>query len=94
MCVFIFLCCQNCVKKNCTKEFANYLKSTILAVWIFHGFSVTQILFEINFGESTSSKNAIVAIYGALNFDNLVNLSLQKVQKSIKKIKVQEFLMC
>ena len=32
-------------------------------------FSVTQILREINFGELRSSKNAIFAILGALNFD-------------------------
>ena len=44
-------------------------------------FSVTQILREINFGESRSSK---IAIFGALNFVDLVNISLQKVQKVMK----------
>ena len=33
----------------------------------FHDFLVTQILREINFGESRSSKNAVFAIFGALN---------------------------
>ena len=55
-------------------------------VWKIHDFSVTQILREVNFGESRSCKTAIFAISGALNFDDLVNFSLQKVQKSIKKI--------
>ena len=55
----------------------------------FHDFSVTQILREITFGESTTSKTAIFAISGALNFVNLVNFNLQKVEKFIK-IKTQK----
>ena len=47
------------------------------------GFSVTQILREINFEEFRSSKNAIFAMLGALNFVNLSDFSLQKVQKII-----------
>ena len=43
-----------------------------------------QILREINFGESRSSKIAIFAILGPMNFVNLVNCCLQKMQKSIK----------
>ena len=54
-------------------------------VWKFKDFSVTQIFREINFGESRSAKTAVFAILGALNFHNLVNFSLQKVQKFIKK---------
>ena len=50
-------------------------------VWKFLDFSVIQILREINFGESRSSKTAVFAILGALNFVNLVHFSLQKVQK-------------
>ena len=34
------------------------------------GFSVIQILREINFGESRSSKVAIFAILGDMNFEN------------------------
>ena len=44
-------------------------------------FSVTQILREINFGESRSAETAIFAIFGALNSVDLVNSSFQKVQK-------------
>ena len=54
----------------------------------FHDFSVTWILREINFGEFRSSKNANFDILGALNFVDLVDFSLQKVQKFIK-VKVQ-----
>ena len=40
-------------------------------------FSITQILREINFGESRSSKTAILAILGALKMVHLVNFSIQ-----------------
>ena len=40
------------------------------------GRKIVKILCEINFGESRSSKIAIFAILGALNFVNLVNFSL------------------
>ena len=38
-------------------------------MWKFHDFSITQILREINFGDFTSAKSAILANLGALNFD-------------------------
>ena len=57
-------------------------------VWKFHDFPITQILREINFGESRSSKTAFFAILVALNFVDLINFSPQKVQK-ILKIKIQ-----
>ena len=38
------------------------------AVWKFKGFSVIQILREINFKESRSSKTAVFAILGAVKF--------------------------
>ena len=38
-------------------------------VWKFQDFSITQILREINFGESSDSKTAVFIIFGALNFD-------------------------
>ena len=41
-------------------------------MWKFHDFSVTQILREINFRESSSSKTAFFAIQGALNFVDLI----------------------
>ena len=50
----------------------------------FQYFSVIQILREFNFGESKSSKTAIFAIFGALNFVKLVHLSRQKVQNVMK----------
>ena len=43
------------------------------------GFPVTQILREINFREARSSKTAVFAILGAVNFANLVNFGLPKV---------------
>ena len=46
------------------------------------------ILREINFEESRSCKSAYFAILEPLNFIDLVNFSLQKVQKCIK-IKTQ-----
>ena len=57
-------------------------------MWKLQDFSVTQILREIIFEESRSSKTVIFAILGALSFANLVNFSFQKVQKFIK-IKIQ-----
>ena len=53
-------------------------------VWKFQGFSVIHILREINLGGSRSSKIAVFANLGALDFAHLVNISLQKVQKGIK----------
>ena len=53
-------------------------------VWKFQDFSVTQILREIKVGESRSSKTAFFATFKALNFVNLMNFSLQKVQKYTK----------
>ena len=48
------------------------------------GFCATQILREIKFRESRSSKTAVFAIFEALNFVNLVKFNLQKVQKVLK----------
>ena len=45
---------------------------------------IFQILREINFGEFRNSKIAVFAIFGPLEFVNLVNFSLQKVHKIIK----------
>ena len=38
-------------------------------LWKFHDFSITQILREINFGDSRSAKSAILTHLEALNFD-------------------------
>ena len=53
-------------------------------MWKFQDFSVTQILREIDFGGSGNFKTACSATLETLNFVNLVNFSLQKVQKFIE----------
>ena len=53
-------------------------------MWKFQDLSITQILREINFGESRSSQTAIFATLETLNLANLVNFTLQKVQQSHK----------
>ena len=53
-------------------------------VWKFRDFSVTQILRVTNFGGSRTSKNAVFAFLGGLNFINLENVSLLKVKKKLK----------
>ena len=60
----------------------------ILTVLKCQDFSVTQILREINFGVSRSSKTAVFAILEALNLVELVYFSLQEVYKFIR-IKTQ-----
>ena len=54
---------ENLSVRNIVKSFeaaVNYRKT----VWKFQYFSVTQILREINFGESRSSKNAVLPFKG------------------------------
>ena len=46
--------------------------------------SITQILREINLGEFRSSKSTVFAILRALDFVDLVNFSLQKVERLIE----------
>ena len=53
-------------------------------MWKFQDFSVIHILREIKFGESRSPKIAIFAIFGAMIFVHLANVSLQNVQKFLK----------
>ena len=51
-------------------------------------FSFIQVLLEINFGESRSCKTAVFALFGAMNFVQMANFSLQKMQIYLKiKIK-------
>ena len=59
----------------------------------FKDFFVIQILREINFGESRRSKADFLAIWGSLNFDNMVNFSLVEKQK-FTEIKIQSLKMC
>ena len=49
-------------------------------VWKFHDFSITQILREINFGDSRSAKSAILPHLQALNFDCLEFLHFLKAK--------------
>ena len=61
------------------------------AVWKFQDIYVTQILRDINFGESRSSKNDVFAIFGALDFVNLVILAFKKSKNTQKtKFKASE----
>ena len=48
-------------------------------VWKFQDFSVTQILCEINFGESKSSKTAGFAFFEALDSVHLVDFTFPKL---------------
>ena len=57
-------------------------------MWKLQDFSVSQILREINFAESRTSKTALFAISGALNFVELVNFNVEKVQ-IFTKIKIR-----
>ena len=54
----------------------------------FRIFCITQILREINFWDSRSAKPFVFATSKAVNFVNLADFSLQKVQKFIK-MKIQ-----
>ena len=56
----------------------------VYTVWKFYDFSITHILCEINFEDCRSAKSAILTHLGTLNFVNLVNFNLQKVQKFLK----------
>ena len=52
------------------KMFASCSWSTALCTVLkFHNFSITQILREINFGDSRSAKSAILTHLETLNFD-------------------------
>ena len=50
-------------------------------MWKFQDFSVIQILREINFGESRSSKNAVFAIFRGSEFSYFGNFWLSKSEK-------------
>ena len=71
-----------CCRIDLTPSEDGQPKRYFTAVWKFQDFSVTQILREINFGECRTSKTAFFAILRALNFVNLLNYSLQIVQKN------------
>ena len=76
-----------------TKWHFQFSSSTQGTVWKFHDFSIPQILCQINFEDPRSAKTAIFANLGAVNFVDLINFSLQKVQK-FTKMKIQSLKMC
>ena len=49
-------------------------------MWNFHDFTITQILREINFGDSRSAKCAIFIHLEAMNFDFYEILHFYKIQ--------------
>ena len=64
-------------------------------MWKFHDFSITQILREINFGDSRSAKSAILTHLKALNFDfrdflNFLKAEICQINKT-KNGKKQQF---
>ena len=61
-----------------------------MTVWKFQDYSVVQILREINFGESRSSKTAVYAILGAMNFYDLVKICKPPAPSKSAKIQNSE----
>ena len=47
-------------------------------MWKVCNFSIPQILRYTNFEDSRGSKTAAFAIFGAMNFDDLVNFKFEK----------------
>ena len=68
------------------------LRIQCLTVWKFHNFSITQILREFKFLDSTSAKSAISAHFEVLNFDFYElwhfskRLKITRLLKTIQKI--------
>ena len=56
-------------------------------MWKFQGFSITQILREINLGDSRGAKSAILTHLEALNFDVNEIFHFLNVENQINKIK-------
>ena len=58
------------LKKSCSTYWKRHgMEPLLLRVWKFHDFSITQLLHEINFGDSKSAKSAILTNLEALNCD-------------------------
>ena len=57
-----------------------------ITVWKFHDFSLTQILREINFGDSTSAISAILTHLQALDFEfyEFLHYLMAEIKKSTK----------
>ena len=50
------------------KKKGNQILSGVFTVWKFQNFAITHILREINFGDSTRAKSAILTHLEVLNF--------------------------
>ena len=66
-----------------------------LTVWKFHDFFITQILREINFGDSRSAKSAILTHSEALNFDfneisHFLKAEISKLKYNLESLKWQK----
>ena len=63
-------------------------------MWKFHDFTITQILCEINFGDSRSAKSAILTHLKALNFDfhdfTLSEGCYLPIQQNLEPLKLQK----
>ena len=68
--------------------YSGEIQTATIAQMLLSGFFVTQILREINFGESRSSKTAVFAILETLKIVHLVKLQPSKSVK-MHKITIQ-----
>ena len=66
--------------QNRSGKLYQVIRKLKFTVWKFHALSITQILREINFGESGSPKTAFLLFFKDPNFVDLVNFSFLKVQ--------------
>ena len=64
----------NVSRGTLTFNVPDVLEGKHTTVWKFQDFSVIQILREINFYESRSSKDVVLTIFWALNYVDLAKL--------------------
>ena len=57
-----------CLKVGFLHSYGCIAQLPIATVWKFQNFAITQILREINFGDSTNAKSAISTHFDVLNF--------------------------
>ena len=57
-------------------------------MWVIQDFCNTQILREINFGDSRSAKTAVFALLGSVNFVHLVKI--RKIGAKIHENQISE----
>ena len=61
------------INKGAKIKFTGLIHNILNTVWKFHVFSITQILCEINFGHSRSTKSTILTHLEVLNFDEILH---------------------